>query len=56
MALHVMTAALLGALIPLGVAALRRDPSMVAHPALATIADLSGTVIYFTTLGYLLSS
>ena len=55
MALHVMTAAVLGALIPLGVAAAGRDPSMVAHPALATVADLSGTVIYFTTLSRLLS-
>lgn len=50
MGLHVMTAAMLGALIPLGCAALGKDPSMVAHPALATVADLSGAVIYFTTV------
>ena len=31
-------------------AALGRDPSMVAHPALATVADLSGALIYFVTV------
>ena len=50
MGLHVITAAMLGALIPLACAALGRDPSMVAHPALATVADLSGAVIYFVTV------
>jgi len=50
MALHVVTAAILGAVIPLGCAALGRDPSMVAHPALATVADLSGALIYFVTV------
>lgn len=50
MALHVITAALLGAAIPLGCAALGRDPSMVAHPALATLADLSGAAIYLFTV------
>lgn len=54
MALHVVTAALVGALIPLGVAAMGRDPSMAATPALTTIADLSGTVIYFVTATHLL--
>jgi magnesium transporter len=54
MALHVVTAALVGAAIPLGVAALRHDPAMVATPALTTIADLSGTVIYFATATHLL--
>jgi magnesium transporter len=54
MALHVVTAALVGAAIPLGVAALRYDPAMVATPALTTIADLSGTVIYFVTATWLL--
>ncbi len=54
MALHVVTAAVLGALIPLGVAGVGRDPSMVAHPALATLADLSGALIYFATITALL--
>ena len=54
MGLHVITAAILGALIPLGVAAFNRDPAMVAHPALATLADLSGALIYFTTVTSLL--
>ncbi|MEM7198871.1 MAG: magnesium transporter [Planctomycetota bacterium] len=54
MAMHVVTAALLGAVIPLGVAAAGRDPSMVAHPALATLADLSGALIYFLTVATLL--
>ena len=54
MAVHVITAALFGAAIPLIVAALGRDPSMVATPALTTVADLSGTVIYFLIVTSLL--
>jgi magnesium transporter len=50
MALHVTTAAMLGASIPLVFTALGRDPAMVAHPALATLADLIGAVIYFFTV------
>lgn len=50
---HVMSAATLGVLIPLTVAALGKDPSMVANPALASIADLSGALIYFTTISAL---
>ncbi len=50
LALHVITASMLGASIPLAVAALGRDPSMVANPALTTLADLSGALIYFVTL------
>ena len=50
MGLHVITAILLGAAIPLLFASMGRDPSMVAHPALATVADLSGAVIYLLTI------
>lgn len=45
--LHVVTAAMLGATIPLSIAALRLDPALVANPALTTLADLSGALIYF---------
>jgi len=50
MAFHVLTATLLGAAIPLGFSALGRDPSMVAQPALSTLADLSGAAIYLFTV------
>ena len=51
MGMHVIVAALLGAAIPLAFAAMGRDPSMVAHPALATVADLSGAAIYLIIAG-----
>jgi magnesium transporter len=46
MATHVVSAALLGASVPLIAHALRRDPAMVSTPAVTAIADFSGVVIY----------
>lgn len=51
---HVISAAVLGALIPIGISALRLDPALLANPALTTLADLSGALIYCLTVTTLL--
>jgi magnesium transporter len=52
--IQVLTATLIGALLPLGAAKLRFDPAVVASPALTTIVDITGLFIYFTTAKFLL--
>jgi magnesium transporter len=52
--LQVMTATLIGALLPLAVAKLKFDPAVVASPALTTIVDITGLFIYFMTAKLLL--
>jgi len=47
--LQVVTSTLIGALLPLGAARLRIDPAVVASPALTTIVDITGLLIFFTT-------
>lgn len=47
--LQVVTATLIGALLPLLSARLRLDPAVVASPALTTIVDITGLLIFFTT-------
>jgi magnesium transporter len=47
--LQVVTATLIGALLPLVAARMRFDPAIVASPALTTIVDISGLLIFFTT-------
>ncbi len=46
--LQVVTSTLIGALLPLGAAKLKLDPAVVASPALTTIVDITGLIIYFT--------
>ncbi|MFA6687141.1 MAG: magnesium transporter, partial [Desulfuromonas sp.] len=46
--LQVITSTLIGALLPLGAAKLKLDPAVVASPALTTIVDITGLIIYFT--------
>ncbi len=46
--LQVITATLIGAVLPLIAARLKLDPAVVASPALTTIVDITGLVIYFT--------
>lgn len=46
--LQVVTATLVGALLPLGAAKLKWDPAVVASPALTTIVDITGLLIYFS--------
>jgi magnesium transporter len=48
--LQVVTATLLGALLPLAAARLRLDPALVASPALTTVVDISGLAIFFVTV------
>lgn len=39
--------ALLGAMLPIGIRAIGRDPALISSPAIATISDVSGIFIYF---------
>ena len=48
--LQVVTATLIGALLPLGAARMRCDPAVVASPALTTIVDITGLMLYFWTV------
>jgi len=54
LALQVVTATLLGALLPLGATLVRQDPAIVSGPALTTIVDLFGLILYFTITASLL--
>jgi magnesium transporter len=47
-AVQVATSTLIGALLPIGARAIKMDPAVVASPAITTIVDVSGMVIYFT--------
>lgn len=52
--LQVVTATLTGALLPLGAAKMKWDPAVVASPALTTIVDITGLLIYFCTAKWVL--
>ena len=52
--MQVVTSTLIGALLPLGAARLRLDPAVVASPALTTIVDITGLLIYFSIARLLL--
>ncbi|MBW1999415.1 MAG: magnesium transporter, partial [Deltaproteobacteria bacterium] len=52
--LQVITSTLIGALLPLAAAKMKLDPAVVASPALTTIVDITGLLIYFTTVKFLL--
>lgn len=54
LAVQVITATIIGALLPLGAAALKLDPALVASPALTTVVDITGLFIYFATVSMLL--
>jgi len=45
---QIFTSTLIGALLPIGARLARLDPAVVASPAITTIVDISGSVIYFT--------
>ncbi len=47
-AIQVITSALIGAGLPLVVRRLGGDPAVVASPAITTIVDITGLLIYFT--------
>lgn len=52
--IQVITSTIIGALLPLLAATMRWDPAVVASPALTTIVDITGLLIYFTTAKTLL--
>ncbi len=52
--LQVVTSTLIGALLPLGAAKLKLDPAVVASPALTTVVDITGLLLFFTTVKVIL--
>lgn len=52
--LQVATATLIGAVLPLAAARLKLDPAVVASPALTTLVDITGLLIFFSTAKWLL--
>ncbi len=52
--LQVVSATLIGAFLPLVAAAAKLDPAIVASPALTTVVDITGLLIFFTTASMLL--
>ena len=54
LSIQVVTATVVGAMLPLGAARMKWDPAVVASPALTTIVDITGLLIYFSTAKLLL--
>ncbi len=54
LATQITTSTLVGSLLPIGARALRIDPAIIAAPAITTIVDVSGMVIYFTVASLIL--
>lgn len=53
---QVTTSTLTGAALPLGARAIRLDPAVVASPAITTLVDVTGMLIYFSLARWLLPS
>ena len=49
LSMQVITATVIGAILPLTAAKLKLDPAVVASPALTTTVDITGLLIYFYT-------
>ena len=54
LSLQVITSTLIGAMLPLIATKFKFDPAVVASPALTTIVDITGLLIYFSTAKLLL--
>ena len=52
---QVLSATVLGAMLPLGARAVKLDPAVVSSPSLASAVDVSGMLIYFSTAGTILN-
>lgn len=52
---QVLSATILGALLPIGARAIHLDPAVVSSPSLASTVDVSGMLIYFTVAGAVLN-
>lgn len=46
--MQIATSTVIGSLLPIGARAIKLDPAVIAAPAVTTIVDASGMVIYFT--------
>jgi magnesium transporter len=55
LALQVLTSTLIGALLPLIAVFFKLDPAVVASPALTTIVDVSGLVIFFAVVSWFIT-
>jgi Mg/Co/Ni transporter MgtE len=51
---QVLSATVLGALLPICARAIKLDPAVVSAPSLASTVDISGMMIYFTIVGAVL--
>jgi magnesium transporter len=51
---QVLSATVLGAMLPLGARAIQLDPAVVSSPSLASAVDVTGMLIYFTTAAAIL--
>ena len=54
LAAQVFSATLIGAVLPVAAVAARQDPAVVSGPALTTIVDLTGLILYFSITTHLL--
>jgi len=54
LSLQVISATLIGAALPLIVTKAKMDPAVVASPAITTVVDITGLIIYFTTASLML--
>jgi magnesium transporter len=52
---QVLSATVLGALLPICARAINLDPAVVSSPSLASTVDVSGMLIYFTVAGSILN-
>lgn len=52
--LQVITATLIGATLPILAAYFKKDPAIVASPAITTTVDITGLLMYFTTVKIIL--
>jgi magnesium transporter len=52
--LQVVTSTLIGSVLPLIASSLKLDPAVVASPAITTVVDITGLLIYFTTVKLML--
>ena len=51
-AIQVITSAIIGAGLPLIVRRMGGDPAVVASPAISTVVDITGLLIYFSVASY----
>jgi magnesium transporter len=54
MAMQVISSTFIGAFFPLLVKAFKGDPALAASPAIATLVDITGLLVYFSIASLLL--